>query len=101
MGTAETPGYRDPMSLVGWIAVGLLAGWLARWIVKDDRAGCIYTMIVGVVGAIVGGWLMATIDEEGVNEFSIRSILVSAVGAVVFLLVLQAIAGLGPRRPRR
>lgn len=89
------------MSLVGWIAVGLLAGWLARWIVKDDRAGCIYTMIVGVVGAIVGGWLMATIDEEGVNEFSIRSILVAAVGAVVFLLVLQAIAGFGPRRPRR
>ena len=91
------------MSLVGWIAVGLLAGWLARWIVKDDRTGCIHTMIVGVVGAIVGGWLMATIDEEGVNEFSIRSILVAAVGAVVFLLVLQAIAGLGPRRssPRR
>jgi uncharacterized membrane protein YeaQ/YmgE (transglycosylase-associated protein family) len=89
------------MSLVGWIVVGLLAGWLARWIVKDDRAGCIYTMIVGVVGAIVGGWLMATIDEDGVNEFSIRSILVAALGAVVFLLVLQAIAGIGPRRPRR
>jgi uncharacterized membrane protein YeaQ/YmgE (transglycosylase-associated protein family) len=89
------------MSLVGWIVVGLLAGWLARWIVKDDRAGCIYTMVVGVVGAIVGGWLMATIDEDGVNEFSIRSILVAALGAVVFLLVLQAIAGIGPRRPRR
>ncbi len=89
------------MSLIGWIVVGLLAGWLARWIVKDDRAGCIYTMIVGVVGAIVGGWLMATIDEEGVDEFSIRSILVAAVGAVVFLLVLQAIAGLGPRRSGR
>ncbi len=88
------------MSLVGWIVVGLLAGWLARWIVKDDRAGCIYTMIVGVVGAIVGGWLMATIDEEGVEDFSIRSIVVAAVGAVVFLLVLQAIAGLGPRRRR-
>lgn len=86
------------MSLVGWIVVGLLAGWLARWIVKDDRAGCIYTMIVGVVGAIVGGWLMATIDEEGVEDFSIRSIVVAAIGAVVFLLVLQAIAGLGPRR---
>lgn len=88
------------MSLVGWIVVGLLAGWLARWIVKDDRTGCIYTMIVGVVGAVVGGWLMATIDKEGVDEFSIRSILVAAVGAVVFLLVLQAISGLGPRRRR-
>lgn len=88
------------MTLVGWIAVGLLAGWLARWVVKDDRTGCIYTMIVGVVGAVVGGWLMSTIDEEGVNEFSLRSIGVAAIGAVVFLLVLQAIAGVGPRRPR-
>ena len=88
------------MSIVGWVFVGLLAGWLARWIVKDDRAGCIYTMVVGVVGAVVGGWLMATIDEDGVDDFSIRSILVAAVGAVVFLLVLQAIAGLGPRRRR-
>lgn len=85
------------MSLVGWILVGLLAGWLARWIVKDDRAGCIYTMVVGVVGAVIGGWLMSTIDEEGVGDFSIRSILVAAVGAVVFLLLLQAIAGRGSR----
>ncbi|MFW2335303.1 GlsB/YeaQ/YmgE family stress response membrane protein [Ilumatobacter sp.] len=86
------------MSIVGWIGVGLLAGWLARKIVKDDRTGCLYTMIVGVIGALVGGWLMATIDEAGVDEFSIRSILVAALGAVVFLLVLQAIAGIGPRR---
>lgn len=86
------------MSLIGWIAVGLLAGWLARWIIKDDRAGCIYTMIVGVVGAILGGWLMALIDEDGVNDFSLRSIGVAAIGAVVFLLVLQAISGRGPRR---
>lgn len=85
------------MSLLGWIAVGLLAGWLARWIVKDDRAGCIYTMVVGVVGAVIGGWLMSTIDENGVDDFSVRSILVAALGAVVFLLVLQAIAGFGPR----
>ena len=89
------------MSLIGWIAVGLLAGWLARWIIKDDRAGCIYTMIVGVVGAVIGGWMMALIDEDGVNDFSLRSIVVAAVGAVVFLLVLQAIAGRGPRRSSR
>jgi len=88
------------MSLIGWIVVGVLAGWLARWIVKDDRAGCIYTTVVGVVGAVVGGWLMATIDEDGVDDFSIRSILVAALGAVVFLLVLQAIAGIGPRNRR-
>jgi uncharacterized membrane protein YeaQ/YmgE (transglycosylase-associated protein family) len=89
------------MGVVGWIVVGLLAGWLARRIVGDDRSGCIYTMVVGVIGAVVGGWLMATIDEQGVDEFSIRSILVAALGAVVFLLILQAISGIGPRRHHR
>ena len=89
------------MSLIGWIVVGLLAGGLARWIVKDDRAGCIYTMVVGVLGAIIGGWLMATVDADGVDDFSIRSILVAAIGAVLLLLVLQAIAGRGPRTPPR
>lgn len=86
------------MSLLGWIGVGLLAGWLARWIIRDDRSGCIYTMIVGVVGAVIGGWLMSLIDETGVNEFSLRSIGVAALGAVVFLLLLQAVSGIGPRR---
>lgn len=89
------------MSIVGWIIVGLIAGGLARWVVSDERTGCIYTMIVGVLGAIIGGWLMATIDEDGVDEFSLRSIAVAAVGAVLLLLILQAIAGRGPRTPTR
>jgi uncharacterized membrane protein YeaQ/YmgE (transglycosylase-associated protein family) len=89
------------MSLIGWIVVGLVAGSLARWIVKDDRAGCIYTMVVGVLGAIIGGGLMAFIDKDGVDEFSIRSILVAALGAVLLLLVLQALSGRNTRTPRR
>jgi|GEM_PF-203436 len=78
------------MSIIGWIVVGLIAGGLARWIVKDDRSGCIYTMIVGVLGAMIGGWLMSIIDSNGVDEFSLRSIGVAAIGAVLLLLVLQA-----------
>ena len=81
------------MGLLGWIVVGLLAGGLARWIVKDERTGCLYTMVVGVLGAIIGGGLMSFVDEEGVDEFSLRSILVAALGAVLLLLVLQAIGG--------
>jgi len=88
------------MSIVGWIVVGLISGGLARWIVQDDRSGCVYTMIVGVLGALIGGWLMSTIESEGVNEFSIRSIGVAAIGAVLLLLVLQAIAGRGATRRR-
>ena len=87
------------MSIVGWIVVGLIAGMLARWIVKDDHTGCIYTMVIGVLGAIIGGGLMALIDRDGVEEFSIRSIGVAALGAVLLLLVLQALSG--RRRARR
>ena len=86
------------MSVVAWIAVGLIAGLLARWVARDDRAGCIYTVVIGVLGALIGGALMSAIDEEGVNDFSLRSIVVAALGAVLLLLVLQAIAG---RRSRR
>jgi uncharacterized membrane protein YeaQ/YmgE (transglycosylase-associated protein family) len=88
------------VNLLGWVVVGLIAGLLARWIVKDSRTGCIYTMIVGVLGALIGGALMSLVDEQGIDDFSIRSILVAAVGAVLLLLVLQAIAGRGPRTPR-
>ncbi|HEY5664595.1 MAG TPA: GlsB/YeaQ/YmgE family stress response membrane protein [Ilumatobacter sp.] len=87
------------MSWLSWIVVGLLAGAVARWIVKDDRSGCVYTMVVGILGAIVGGWLMATIDADGVDEFSLRSVGVAALGAVLLLLVLQALAGRDRRRP--
>ena len=82
------------MGILGWIAVGLIAGALARWIVKDDRTGCIYTMVIGVLGALIGGGLMNAVDkDESINDFSIRTILVAALGAVLLLLVLQALSG--------
>lgn len=86
-------GYGDVVGIIGWIVVGLLAGGIARWVVKDDRSGCIYTMVVGVLGALIGGALMNAFDSRGVDEFSIRSILVAALGAILLLLVLQALAG--------
>lgn len=94
--------YRGGVGLISWVIVGLLAGVAARWIVKDDRAGCIYTIVVGVLGALVGGALMAAIGEDGVDDLSLRTLLVAIVGAVLLLLVLQALAGRGSRsRSRR
>lgn len=81
------------MSILAWIVVGFVAGLLARWIVKDDRQGCLYTIVVGVLGALIGGAIMQLAGHSGVNEFDIRSILVAALGAVLLLLVLQAIGG--------
>ncbi|MDP2293183.1 MAG: GlsB/YeaQ/YmgE family stress response membrane protein [Actinomycetota bacterium] len=87
------------MNFLAWIIVGLVAGLLARWIVRDDKSGCLYTVVVGVLGALIGGALMQAAGKKGIaNEFDIRSILVAAVGAVLLLLVLQAIGGRSRRR---
>jgi uncharacterized membrane protein YeaQ/YmgE (transglycosylase-associated protein family) len=88
-------------SIIAWIATGLLAGILARWIVRDQRSGCIYTVVVGILGALIGGALMQAVDRRELDDFSIRTVLVAAVGAVLLLLVLQALAGRGPRPHRR
>lgn len=84
-------------SLIAWAATGLLAGLLARWIVKDSRSGCIYTMVIGILGALIGGALMQAVDERPLDQFSLRTVLVAAIGAVLLLLVLQAVAGRGGR----
>lgn len=89
------------MGILGWIVVGLIAGLLARWIVNDDRGGCIYTMVIGVLGALIGGWLMSLVDNRGVDEFSIYSILVAALGAILLLLVVHAISGGGRQNRSR
>ena len=83
------------MSLLAWIAVGLIAGLIARRVVRDDRSGCLYTLAVGVLGALIGGALMqwAGASDKGINEFDLGTIIVSALGAILLLLVLQAIRG--------
>jgi uncharacterized membrane protein YeaQ/YmgE (transglycosylase-associated protein family) len=88
-------------SILAWAATGLIAGLLARWIVRDQRRGCLYTIAIGLLGALVGGALMQAIDRRPLDEFSLRTVLVAALGAILLLLVLQAIAGRGPRTRRR
>ena len=87
-------------SILAWVTTGLVAGLLARRIVHDERSGCIYTMVVGILGALIGGTLMQAVDRRALDDFSVRTVLVAAVGAVLLLLVLQAIAGHGPRTRR-
>jgi uncharacterized membrane protein YeaQ/YmgE (transglycosylase-associated protein family) len=88
------------MSVLGWIVVGMIAGLLARAVVKPGRGGCIYTIVVGVLGGLLGGWLfsIATDGEDPIDDFDVGSIVVAFVGACLLLFILQAIAGRrGPR----
>jgi uncharacterized membrane protein YeaQ/YmgE (transglycosylase-associated protein family) len=89
------------VNIVAWIVVGFFAGLLARWIVRDDRTGCLYTVAVGVLGALIGGALMQASGRDGINDFSLRSTLVAAVGAILLLLVLQALGGRSRSGKRR
>lgn len=91
------------MSIVGWIVMGLIAGWLARAVVGSERRGCIYTVIVGVLGALVGGALfsLVTDDDDIIDGFDLGSVAVAFVGACLLLLVLEAVGGGDRRRSRR
>ena len=82
------------MSILGWLVVGFIAGGLARWVTGADKRGCIATIVIGIVGALIGGGLyrLATGEEtEGFDEFDLGSVFVAFLGAVVLLLILQAI----------
>jgi len=76
------------MGILSWIVVGLIAGMLAKWIMPgDQKAGFFATMGLGIAGGVVGGYIMSLIAGEGVTGFSIQTLLVATVGAVVVLLV--------------
>jgi uncharacterized membrane protein YeaQ/YmgE (transglycosylase-associated protein family) len=86
------------MSFLGWIVIGGIAGSLAQSIAGVEKRGCLSSIVIGIIGAIVGGALFSWATDEGLTGFSWRSLFVALVGAVAFLLVLEAVAGRGRRR---
>jgi len=79
------------MSIIGWIVLGLIAGFIASKIVNRHGEGIILDIVLGVVGAVVGGWIMAAFGGEGVTGFNLYSMFVAVVGAVVLLLISRAV----------
>jgi uncharacterized membrane protein YeaQ/YmgE (transglycosylase-associated protein family) len=88
------------MGIIGWIVVGLLAGGLARMATGSEKRGCLGTMVIGVLGGVVGGALFNAAGDEGITHFGIWSILVAFVGACALLFIMQAL-GVNNRRRRR
>ena len=89
------------MGILSWIVIGLLAGLAARFVTKR-HVGLIVTVIVGIVGAVVGGWVMTAVTHgPGLTGFSIRSFLIAFAGAVVLLFAYGLMAGRGGRRSWR
>jgi len=79
------------MSIVSWVLVGLVAGAVARLVVRSRRMGCLFTVAVGIIGGLVGGALFHAAGQRGLDEFSIWSIFVASVGATALLWVLESI----------
>jgi uncharacterized membrane protein YeaQ/YmgE (transglycosylase-associated protein family) len=79
------------MSFLAWIVLGLIAGFIASKIVNHTGEGVFLDIILGVVGAVVGGWLFTAFGSHGVTGVNVYSILVSIIGAVVVLFVYHAL----------
>jgi uncharacterized membrane protein YeaQ/YmgE (transglycosylase-associated protein family) len=79
------------MSIIGWIILGLIAGFIASKIVNKQGEGFFLDIILGVIGAVVGGWLFGLFGETGVTGVNLYSMFVAVVGAVIVLVAYHAI----------
>jgi uncharacterized membrane protein YeaQ/YmgE (transglycosylase-associated protein family) len=81
------------MGILAWLVLGLIAGFIASKIVNHSGAGIVMDIVLGVVGALVGGFLFSLFGAAGVTGFNIYSMLVAVIGAVVVLWVYHALIG--------
>ncbi len=80
------------MGVIIWIVFGGLVGWVASMIMKTDaEQGVLLNVIVGVIGAVVGGWLMSFFGQSGVEGFNFYSFLVALLGACALIAVVKAV----------
>ena len=81
------------MSILAWIILGLAAGFIGSKIVNKSGEGMLLDIVLGIVGAVVGGWLFNAFGMSSVTGLNIYSLLVAIVGAVVVLLAYHALIG--------
>jgi uncharacterized membrane protein YeaQ/YmgE (transglycosylase-associated protein family) len=79
------------MSIIAWIILGLIAGFIASKIVNKEGEGLLLDIVLGIVGAIVGGWLFSFFGAAGVTGFNLYSVIVAIIGAIVVLVIYHAI----------
>ena len=78
------------MDIILWIIFGALIGWIASLIMKTDpEQGMLLNIVVGVVGAVVGGWLMNLFGAAGVTGFNLYSFVVALIGAIVLIAIVK------------
>jgi uncharacterized membrane protein YeaQ/YmgE (transglycosylase-associated protein family) len=81
-----------PMSILAWIVLGLIAGWIGSKIVNKQGEGLVMDIVLGVIGALVGGWLFNEVGHQGITGFNLYSMFVAVIGSVIVLLIYHAVA---------
>jgi uncharacterized membrane protein YeaQ/YmgE (transglycosylase-associated protein family) len=80
------------MGIISWIVFGALVGWIASIIMKTNaEQGMLLNIIVGMIGSVIGGWLMSIIGEGGVGGFNVYSFLVALLGACVLIAIVKTV----------
>jgi uncharacterized membrane protein YeaQ/YmgE (transglycosylase-associated protein family) len=79
------------MSIIAWIVLGLIAGFIGSKLVNKTGEGFFLDIALGIVGAVIGGWLFSLFGMQGVTGLNIYSLIVAVIGAVVFLVIYHAI----------
>jgi uncharacterized membrane protein YeaQ/YmgE (transglycosylase-associated protein family) len=79
------------MSIIGWIILGLISGFIASKIVNRTGEGFFLDIVLGIVGAIVGGFIFTAVGATGVTGFNLYSMLVAVIGAIVVLVLYHAL----------
>ena len=81
------------MSIIGWIILGLIAGFIGSKIVNKTGEGFFLDIVLGIVGAIVGGVIFTAVGATGVTGFNLYSMFVAIIGAIVVLVLYHAVFG--------
>ncbi len=80
------------MGIILWIIFGALVGWVASLIMKtDSQQGAGLNIIIGIVGALVGGWIMTFFGKSGITGFNLYSFVVALLGAIVLIAIVKAL----------
>jgi uncharacterized membrane protein YeaQ/YmgE (transglycosylase-associated protein family) len=81
------------MSILAWIVLGLIAGFIGSKIFVGSGQGMLMDIVLGIVGAVVGGYLFSALGATGITGFNLYSMFVAVVGAIVLLWLYHAISG--------
>jgi uncharacterized membrane protein YeaQ/YmgE (transglycosylase-associated protein family) len=81
------------MSILAWVVLGLIAGFIGSKLVNKTGEGVILDVVLGVVGAVVGGWLFSMFGAHGVTGVNLYSLVVAVIGAVLVLVLYHAATG--------